>query len=48
MDLLEEIARLPFQEACHVVFEKDINYNQSRLGKFKIISENNLIGYMKL
>lgn len=48
MDLLEEIARLPFQKACHVVFEKDVNYDHSRLNKYKIITENNLIGYMKL
>ena len=48
MDLLEEIARLPFQDSCHVVFEKDINYDQSRLNNYNILSENNLIGYVKL
>lgn len=48
MDLLEEIARLPFRAACHVIFEKDVNYDQSRLSEFKIISENSLIGYIKL
>lgn len=48
MDLLQELARLPFKEVCHVVFEKDINYDQSKLSEFKVIWENSLIGYVKL
>ena len=48
MEVLEEIEKLNFTKECHIVFEKDVNYDSKILTRFTLIKENDLIGYIKL
>ena len=48
MEVLEEIEKLTFAKECHIVFEKDVNYDSKILTRFTLIKENDLIGYIKL